>query len=125
MATAFPSTEVDYLAFNEKKAPFSDVHVRQAISDAIDRNALVNAVLFGNGKPANSLLMPGLPYYDGTGGESYDLAAAKKALAAVVGAARVHHDPADRVRQRQPVDGGSDRAVRAEAPGHHGEHPAA
>ena len=37
MATAFPSTEIDYLAFNEKKAPFSDVHVRQAISDAIDR----------------------------------------------------------------------------------------
>jgi peptide/nickel transport system substrate-binding protein len=81
VATAFPSTEVDYLAFNEKKAPFSDVHVRQAISDAIDRNALVSAVLFGNGKPANSLLMPGLPYYDGAGGESYDLAAAKKALA--------------------------------------------
>ncbi|MGH3260428.1 MAG: ABC transporter substrate-binding protein, partial [Trebonia sp.] len=36
-ATAFPSTELDYLAFNEKVAPFSDVHVRQAISDAIDR----------------------------------------------------------------------------------------
>ena len=81
VATAFPSTEIDYLGFNEKKAPFNDVHVRQAISDAIDRNALVNAVLFGNGKAGNSLLMPGLPYYDGTGGESYDLAAAKKALA--------------------------------------------
>ena len=81
VATAFPSTEIDYLAFNEKKAPFNDVHVRQAISDAIDRDALVNAVLFGNGKPANSLLMPGLPYYAGTGGESYDLTAAKAALA--------------------------------------------
>ncbi len=40
-----------------------------------------NAVLFGNGKPANSLFMPGLPYYDATGGETYDLAAAKQALA--------------------------------------------
>jgi len=81
VATAFPSTEVDYLAMNELKAPFKDPHVRQAISYAIDRNALVKAVLFGIGKPANSLLMPGLPYYDGTGGETYDLAKAKQALA--------------------------------------------
>jgi peptide/nickel transport system substrate-binding protein len=81
VATAFPSTEIDYLTFNEKKAPFSDVHVRQAVSDAIDRTALVNAVLFGNGKPANSLFMPGLPYYDAAGGETYNLAAAKQALA--------------------------------------------
>jgi peptide/nickel transport system substrate-binding protein len=80
-ATAFPSTEIDYLAFNEHVAPFNDVHVRQAISDAIDRKALVNAVLFGNGKPGNSLFMPGLPYYDATGGETYNLAAAKQALA--------------------------------------------
>jgi len=82
VATAFPSTEIDYLVFNEKKAPFNDVHVRQAISDAIDRSALVNAVLFGNGKPGNSLFMPGLPYYSAVGGQTYDLDAAKKALAA-------------------------------------------
>jgi peptide/nickel transport system substrate-binding protein len=81
VATAFPSTEIDYLTFNEKKAPFTDVHVRQAISDAIDRTALVNAVLFGNGKAGNSLFMPGLPYYDAAGGETYNLTAAKKALA--------------------------------------------
>jgi peptide/nickel transport system substrate-binding protein len=81
VATAFPSTEIDYLTFNEKKAPFNDVHVRQAISDAIDRQALVKAVLFGNGSPANSLFMPGLPYYDPTGGETYNPAAAKQALA--------------------------------------------
>ena len=44
---------------NEKVAPFNDIHVRQAISDAINRTALVDAVLFGNGKPANSLLDAG------------------------------------------------------------------
>ncbi|HEY0247594.1 MAG TPA: ABC transporter substrate-binding protein [Gryllotalpicola sp.] len=82
VATAFPSTEIDYIAFNQKRAPFNDVHVRQAISDAIDRTALVKAVLYGNGKPADSLLSPGVPYYDGTDGQKYDLAAAKKALAA-------------------------------------------
>ncbi len=81
VATAFPSTEIDYIAFNQKRAPFNDVHVRQAISDAIDRKALVKAVLYGNGKPANSLLAPGVPYYDGTDGQKYDLTAAKQALA--------------------------------------------
>jgi peptide/nickel transport system substrate-binding protein len=80
-ATSFPATELDYIVLNEHKAPFNDVHVRQAISDATDRNALVKAVLFGNGKPANSLFMPGLPYYDASGGETYNLAAAKQALA--------------------------------------------
>src|ERR1700735_5802618 len=69
-ATAFPSTEIDYLTFNEKKAPFNDVHVRQAISDAITRTALVDAVLFGNGKAGNLLLMPGVPDSAPTGGRA-------------------------------------------------------
>ena len=49
-----------------ERKPFQDVHVRRAISLAIDRNALVKAVLFGNGKPANSLFPPQVPYYDPT-----------------------------------------------------------
>ncbi|MFC4242222.1 ABC transporter substrate-binding protein [Gryllotalpicola reticulitermitis] len=81
-ATSFPSTEIDYIGFNEQKAPFNDVHVRQAISAAIDRKSLVSAALFGHGTPANSLLMPGVPYYDAkTPGIQYDLAAAKKDMA--------------------------------------------
>lgn len=78
----FPSTETNYLAFNEKVKPFQDVHVRQAISYAINREALVKAVLFGNGQPANSLFPPNLEYYDpNAGGLQYNLAAAKKAMA--------------------------------------------
>ena len=60
----FNSTETNYLAFNENVKPFQDVHVRRAISLAINRNAIVQAVLFGNGKPANSLFPPQVPYYD-------------------------------------------------------------
>ena len=60
----FNSTQTNYLAFNEKHKPFQDVHVRRAISLAIDRNALVKAVLFGNGKPANSIFPPQVPFYD-------------------------------------------------------------
>jgi peptide/nickel transport system substrate-binding protein len=81
-ATTFPSTQMDYIAFNENRAPFNDVNVRTAISDAIDRNALVKAVLFGNGTPAYSMLSPGTPYFDkNAGGATYNVAAAKAALA--------------------------------------------
>ncbi|MGN6681594.1 MAG: ABC transporter substrate-binding protein, partial [Streptosporangiaceae bacterium] len=60
----FNSTQTNYLAFNELHKPFQDVHVRRAISLAIDRKALVKAVLFGNGKPANSVFPPQVPFYD-------------------------------------------------------------
>jgi peptide/nickel transport system substrate-binding protein len=78
----FNSTQTNYLAFNEQVKPFQDVHVRRAISLAIDRNALVRAVLFGNGKPANSLFPPQVPFYQAaTPGLQYSLTAAKAEMA--------------------------------------------
>jgi peptide/nickel transport system substrate-binding protein len=78
----FNSTRTDYLGINELHKPFQDVHVRRAMSLAINRAALVKAVLFGNGKPANSLFPPQVPYYQpATQGLQYDLAAAKQELA--------------------------------------------
>jgi peptide/nickel transport system substrate-binding protein len=80
--TLFPSTETTYLAFNEDVKPFQDVHVRQAISYAINREALVKAVLFGNGQSANSIFPPQLVYYDpNSGGLQYNLTDAKNELA--------------------------------------------
>jgi peptide/nickel transport system substrate-binding protein len=77
----FNSTQTNYLSFNEKVKPFQDVHVRRAISLAIDRNALVKAVLFGNGKPANSLFPPQVPYYDASaGGLQLNVTQAKKEM---------------------------------------------
>jgi peptide/nickel transport system substrate-binding protein len=56
--------------------------VRRAISLAVDRAALVKAVLFGNGKPANSLFPPQVPYYQAaTPGLQYNLAQAKQEMA--------------------------------------------
>ncbi len=78
----FNSTQTNYLAFNEQRKPFQDVHVRRAISLAIDRNALVKAVLFGNGKPANSLFPPQVPFYQAsTPGLQLNLAQAKAEMA--------------------------------------------
>jgi peptide/nickel transport system substrate-binding protein len=67
---------------NQNEKPYDDVHVRRAISYAIDREALVKTLLFGNGTPANSFLMPNVPFYDKTTpGISYDMAKAKEELA--------------------------------------------
>jgi peptide/nickel transport system substrate-binding protein len=78
----FNSTRTDYLSFNETRKPFQDVHVRRAMSLAINRAALVKAVLFGNGKPANSLFPPQVPYYQqATQGLQFDLTAAKQEMA--------------------------------------------
>jgi peptide/nickel transport system substrate-binding protein len=78
----FNSTQTNYLAFNENVKPFQDVHVRRAISLAINRNALVKAVLFGNGSPANSLFPPQVPFYQkNTPGLQYNVTAAKAEMA--------------------------------------------
>jgi len=78
----FPSTRTDYLCMNEKVKPFDDVHVRRAISYAVDRQAIIDSVLFGNGKPANSFMPPQVPYYDpNSPGIQYDMAKAKEELA--------------------------------------------
>jgi peptide/nickel transport system substrate-binding protein len=78
----FPSTRTDYVLFNEKFKPLQDVHVRRALSFLIDRKALVKAILFGNGKPANSFMPPQVPYYDPKSpGLQYNVAKAKEELA--------------------------------------------
>lgn len=78
----FSSTRTDYLAFCQKSKPYQDVHVRRAISLAIDREALIKAVLFGNGAPANSFMPPTVPYYSKNNpGLQFDLAEAKKEMA--------------------------------------------
>ncbi len=80
--TLFPSTRTDYLLFNEKVKPFDDPHVRRAISYAIDREALVKAILFGNGQAANSFMPPQVPYYDANSpGIQLDMDQAKAEMA--------------------------------------------
>ena len=120
----FPSTRTDYVLFNQHFKPFQDVHVRRAISYLIDRKALVKAILFGNGTPANSFLPPQVPYYDAeTPGLTYNLQKAKEEMAkssvpngftttfeASRGLARPEHDRAG-------------HPGRGQAARHQGEHP--
>jgi peptide/nickel transport system substrate-binding protein len=78
----FPSSWTQFLAFNEKDKDLKDVHVRLAISYAINRAAIIKAVLYGHGTVANSQVTPALWDYDpSTPGAQYDLAKAKKEMA--------------------------------------------
>jgi peptide/nickel transport system substrate-binding protein len=52
------------LNFNETGLGFDKVEVRQAISYAIDRQAIVDSVFFGLGVPAYTIVNPAWPYYD-------------------------------------------------------------
>ncbi|CAM3586371.1 Solute-binding protein family 5 domain-containing protein [Bordetella sputigena] len=53
-----------YITLNTRRAPFDDPHMRRAVSLAINRDVLVNAVLFGEGKASGSLLPPSLSGQD-------------------------------------------------------------
>ena len=78
----FPSSRTDFLEFNESHKPFQDVHVRRAISYALNRQAMIQAVLFGHGIPANSIISPGLWAYDSASpGIQYSAAQAKAEMA--------------------------------------------
>jgi peptide/nickel transport system substrate-binding protein len=81
-AQTFKSTYEEYVTFNQQRKPFQDVHVRRAIAYALDRNAIIKTVLFGNGTPADSLLSPGTPFYDkDNGAPTFDMAKAKQEMA--------------------------------------------
>ena len=77
-----PGLNIGYLAFNNLKAPFTDVRVRRAINMAIDKKAILDAVYQGAGIPAKNLIPPSMWSYDNKIEDfKFDPAAAKKLLA--------------------------------------------
>ena len=53
-----PSQSVSYLTINETNEKFADERVRQAIRYAIDKEAIVETMLYGAGEPADSVIPP-------------------------------------------------------------------
>lgn len=49
---------VGYWAFNTERPPFNDIRVRQALAHAIDIEKIMQAVFYGNGIQAKSILPP-------------------------------------------------------------------
>ncbi len=74
---------VRYLAFNTLMPPFNNPKVRKALSMAINKDAILEAVFQGAGKVAKNPIPPTIwSYNDAVKDDPYDPAAAKKMLAA-------------------------------------------
>ena len=73
----FPQMRIDYVYYNHARKPFNDVRVRQALNYAVDRQAILKAVLFGYGHVATSMLPPMLDWNNQLKPYPYDVAKAK------------------------------------------------
>ena len=57
-----PGMNCRFISLNHRRAPFDDPAFRRACSLAFDRNAMVRAILFGEGVPSAGLIPPSLEY---------------------------------------------------------------
>lgn len=57
--TVVPKTNYNYIGYNQENPLFEDKKIRQALTHALDRQTMIDAVVNGNGKVANH---PGLPF---------------------------------------------------------------
>lgn len=78
----FDSSKINYLNINHREAPLNDVHVRRALALALDRDAIIEAVTFGNAKPATTFMSPALWGHDpDVEGLKFDVEEAKAEMA--------------------------------------------
>jgi peptide/nickel transport system substrate-binding protein len=57
----YPGREFLYLGWNNDREPFRDPRVRQALTLAVDRGQLVEALMFGYARPAAGMIAPWSP----------------------------------------------------------------
>jgi peptide/nickel transport system substrate-binding protein len=72
---------IDTIGLNISRPPLDDKTLRQAINYAIDKDAIIQNVLFGAGEPATSFL-PKMPFHDpNSPGYPFDLERARQLVA--------------------------------------------
>jgi peptide/nickel transport system substrate-binding protein/oligopeptide transport system substrate-binding protein len=59
-----PTFSVRFYGFNTRVKPLGDVHVRQAIAHALDRETVLRDVFLGQHQPARGILPTGMPGYN-------------------------------------------------------------
>lgn len=85
-----PGMNINYMAFNTTKAPFNDVKVRTAISQAINVPELVSSLYQGYAEAATSVLPTFIPGFDASIKQAaFDQEASKAALA-TAGVTQLH-----------------------------------
>jgi len=76
------NTDANSPAFKGKDHPYGDARVRKALSMAINKDAIIDAIYLGAGKKAKNPIPPTIwSYNDAIKDDPYDPAAAKKLLA--------------------------------------------
>lgn len=76
------TSSVTYISFNMEKEPFNNIKVRQAFAHAIDKQLLVDTLLYGQGAVANSVISEVVfGGVEGLKGLEYNPEKAKKLLA--------------------------------------------
>ncbi len=76
----FNGSNIQYLQFNTQSAPLSNVKVRQAIAYGVDREKIINELLFGQATIAHSILPVDSWAYNAGTKYSFDQAKAKQLL---------------------------------------------
>jgi peptide/nickel transport system substrate-binding protein len=67
-----PGTTLFYLGWNNQRSPFTDARVRRALTLAIDRQEIIDALLRGHGQRATSTVPPWHPFAAETDPLPYD-----------------------------------------------------
>jgi len=75
-----PMLTIYFYIFNTKRKPFDDVRVRNALSLAIDRKAIVERITKQGQIPLRDLVALGIPNYEGPKSSIYEPEAAKKLM---------------------------------------------
>lgn len=78
---AMPILATHFIRFNVKRAPFTDVRVRKAISMVIDKKLLTEKVTQAGERPTDVFVPPGTAGYESPEGVKRDPEAARKLLA--------------------------------------------
>jgi peptide/nickel transport system substrate-binding protein len=77
-----PTSTWDGMIMNAAQKPFDDPRVRKAFALSLDKKALVDVALYGQGTPTNTMIPPSSPYFNkDIPVETPDPVAAKKLLA--------------------------------------------
>ncbi len=77
---SIPLPRVFFVHFNTTRPPFNDVRVRQALSYAVDKKAIVQGVFLGQAVPTDTVLSPGMFGYISDARYDYDPVRAKQLL---------------------------------------------